>query len=124
MVNRDEKNIHYNPPNDQIWNLPARIGYIETNEGVLQVRTNDFGEFIIDNNHNHIDVLLAPRMTPIPDNQEWEILDSSLNGYFYVCHYSSRLLLTCQGVGNMTLSEQGNLKIFCEDCMCATITRS
>ena len=33
LVNRDDKNITYIPPNDQIWNLPARIGYVENNEG-------------------------------------------------------------------------------------------
>ena len=82
------------------------------NEGVLQVRTNDFGEFTVDENNDSIDVVVAPKITPIPDNQEWEILQSSYDGYFHVSHYSSGLFLTCQNAGNMTLSEKGNLEIF------------
>ena len=38
LVNRDDENIHYMPPNDRIWNLPARIGHIETNEGRVSVQ--------------------------------------------------------------------------------------
>ena len=67
---------------------------------------------IVDPENGSIDVVVAPKITPIPDNQEWEILQSSYDGYFHVCHYSSRLFLTCQNVGNMTVSEQGNLEIF------------
>ena len=38
LVNRDDKNINYMPPNDRIWNLPARIGYVENNEGRVSVQ--------------------------------------------------------------------------------------
>ena len=113
LVNQDDKNI-WNPVKDnRIWTLPTPIGYMECNEGVLQVNTNSFGEMIRDSEKNgHIDVLIAPKISPIPDNQEWEILETHPNGYFRVRHYSSCFLLTAQTGGNMTLEEQGNIEIY------------
>ena len=100
LVNQDNKNICNPVKDNRIWNLPTPVGYMECNEGVLQVNTNSFGEMIRDpEKHGHTDVLIAPKISPIPDNQEWEILETHQNGYFHVRHCSSCLLLTAQTGG-------------------------
>lgn len=93
------------------WILPESVGYIEREAGVLEVRTDDFGE-ICHESESHAsgaDVIVAPKQSPIPDSQEWEILPTSFNGYFHICHYASKLLLTCQTGGNMTVLQKGKL---------------
>ena len=110
LVNRDEENICQK--DDQIWNLPTPIGYMECNKGVLEVRTDFLGEMVRDEEtRGNIDVILATKVSPMPDNQEWEILKTSHNDFFNIRHYSSGLLLTCQVGGNLTLNEQGKLEI-------------
>ena len=107
LINRDD-NIMLVP---QQWILPQSVGYIEREAGVLEVRTDELGDICHDreNHASGADVIVAPKKSPIPDSQEWEVLPTNNNGYFHIRHFASRLLLTCQTGGNMTVFQKGKL---------------